>query len=129
MEPFHLHPVKQRLVAHEVVRYADDFVVMVSGTRDNAEALRGEVTEVLAPMGLRLSDAKTQVVHLDEGFDFLGFRIQRRRKRGTESHHVYTYPSKKALRAVKTRVRRLTIRSNPIPPRALLLRVNAVLRG
>lgn len=112
-----------------LVRYADDFVVMVSGSRDNAEALRGEVAEVLAPMGLRLSEAKTQVVHLDEGFDFLGFRIQRRRKRGTNEHHVYTYPSKKALRAVKTKVRRLTSRSNPIPPRALLLRVNAVLRG
>ena len=108
---------------------ADDFVVMVSGSRDNAEALRCEVAEVLAPMGLRLSEAKTQVVHLDEGFDFLGFRIQRRRKRGTNEHHVYTYPSKKALRAVKTKVRRLTSRSNPIPPRALLLRVNAVLRG
>ena len=84
---------------------------------------------MLAPMGLRLSGAKTRVVHLDEGFDFLGFRIQRRRKRGTNQHHVYTYPSKAALSAVKAKVRRLTDRSSPIPPRALLLRVNAVLRG
>jgi RNA-directed DNA polymerase len=112
-----------------LVRYADDFVVMVSGTRDNAEALRYEVADVLAPMGLRLSEAKTRVVHLDEGFDFLGFRIQRRRKRGTNQHHVYTYPSKKALRAIKAKVRKLTHRSSPIPPRALLQRVNAVLRG
>ena len=34
-------------------------------------------------MGLRLSEAKTRVCHIDEGFDFLGFRIQRKRKRGT----------------------------------------------
>lgn len=112
-----------------LIRYADDFVVMVAGTRDNAEALRGEVAEVVAPMGLRLSDAKTSVVHLNEGFDFLGFRIQRRRKQGTGQYHVYTYPSKKALAAIKAKVRRLTHRSSLIPPRALLHRLNSVLRG
>jgi RNA-directed DNA polymerase len=112
-----------------LVRYADDFVVMIAGTRDNADALRDEIASLLAPMGLNLSEAKTKVVHLDEGFDFLGLRIQRRRKRGTKQHKVYTYPSKKALAAVKTKVRRLTQRSSPIPPRALLHRVNAVLRG
>ncbi len=112
-----------------LVRYADDFVVMVSGTRTHAETLRDDVADVLAPMGLHLSAAKTRVVHLDEGFDFLGFRIQRRRKRGTDQFHVYTYPSKIALRAVKTKLRRLTHRSSPIPPRALLMRINSVLRG
>src|SRR6266700_2868877 len=39
-----------------IVRYADDFVVMVSGQRGDAEALRDEVSVVLAPMGLRLSE-------------------------------------------------------------------------
>ena len=41
-----------------LVRYADDFVVMVRGTRNDAEALRDEVAAVLAPMGLRLSEDK-----------------------------------------------------------------------
>jgi RNA-directed DNA polymerase len=120
---------KRGLGTWRLVRYADDFVAMVSGGREHAEALRGEVGGVLAPMGLRLSDAKTQVVHLNEGLDFLGFRIQRRRKPGTDQHHVYTWPSKKALRAVKTKVRQLTQRSSPVPPRVVLLRINAVLRG
>ena len=44
-----------------IVRYADDFVVLVHGTREDAEAAREEVADVLAPMGLRLSPAKTQV--------------------------------------------------------------------
>jgi RNA-directed DNA polymerase len=44
---------------------------MVAGTRDDAEALRAEVSNVLAPMGLRLSEPKTRVCHIDEGFDFL----------------------------------------------------------
>src|SRR5690242_5849614 len=88
-----------------LVRYADDFVVMVAGTREHAEALRGTVQAVLAPIGLRLSETKTKVVHLDEGFDFLGFRIQRRRKRGTQQRAVYTYPSKRSFERVKEKVR------------------------
>jgi len=44
---------------------------MVAGTQDHAEALRGEVAQVLLPMGLRLSEEKTTVVHIDEWFDFL----------------------------------------------------------
>ena len=65
-----------------IVRYADDFVVLVHGTRADVEALREEVAQVLQPLGLRLSESKTQVVHMSEGFDFLGFRIQWRRKYG-----------------------------------------------
>src|SRR5215203_5987184 len=81
----------------KLVRYADDFVVMVSGQARHAEALREEVAAVLAPMGLRLSPEKTRVVHIDEGFNFLGFHIRRRRKRGTQKQCVYTTPSKKAV--------------------------------
>ena len=79
--------------AMRLVRYADDFVVMVAGTREDAEALWDEVSDVLAPMGLRLSAEKTRACHLDEGFDFLGFRIQRRPQPGTNQRYVYTYPS------------------------------------
>jgi RNA-directed DNA polymerase len=74
-----------------VVRYADDFVVLVRGERHHVEALREEVTQVLAPIGLWLSPAKTQVVHMSDGFDFLGFHIQWRRKRGTSKWYVYTF--------------------------------------
>ena len=80
--------VKRRragLANYRIVRYADDFVVLVAGTKAHAETLREEVAAVLAPMGLRLSEAKTTICHIDEGFDFLGFHIQRRRKRGTGS--------------------------------------------
>jgi RNA-directed DNA polymerase len=41
-----------------LVRYADDFVVLVHGTEDDTEALREDVGRVLTPMGLRLSPAK-----------------------------------------------------------------------
>jgi hypothetical protein len=109
------------LANYRIVRYADDFVVLVAGTQAHAQAVRKDVAAVLAPMGLLLSEAKTKVCHIDEGFDFLGFRIQRRLKRGTTKRAVYTYPSKKALASIVGRVRTLTpqvITSDPCRPAA-----------
>ena len=99
------------------------------GPTPTRPALREEVAAVLAPMGLRLSEAKTKVCHIDEGFDFLGFRIQRRLKRGTTKRVVYTYPSKKALASIVRRVRALTRRSSHPTLAALLRQLNPVLRG
>jgi RNA-directed DNA polymerase len=120
---------RKGMATYRLVRYADDFVVLVAGTRAHAEALREEVAGVLRPMGLRLSEAKTKIVHIDEGFDFLGFRIQRQRQRGSNKRFVYTWPSKKALASVKAKVRALTRGGTNQPLTVLLRRLNPVLRG
>jgi RNA-directed DNA polymerase len=113
-----------------LVRYADDWVVLVRGTRAHAEALRDEAAAALAPMGLRLSEAKTRICHIDEGFDFLGFRIQRQPKRGAPGQRaVYAWPSKKALAAVKAKVRALSRAGSNQPLVGLLGHPNRVLRG
>jgi len=113
-----------------LVRYADDFVVMVHGTKADAEALCGEVGQVLAPMGLRLSEEKTRVSHIDEGFDFLGWRIQRRDQPSRSGHQaVYTFPSKKSLASIMDKVRRLTRRRHHRTLADLLRRLNPTLRG
>ena len=96
-------------------RYADDLVLMVSGDRRHAEALREEVAAVLAPLGLRLSPEKTRVVHIDEGFTFLGFDIRRQRKRGTQKYYVYTKPSRKAIASIKDKAKAKTYRSTRTP--------------
>lgn len=114
---------------YRIIRYADDFVVLVSGSKEHAEALRQEVAALLTPMGLRLSEAKTRICHIDEGFDFLGFHIQRKRKRGTTKRVVYTFPSKKALASIVGRVRALTNRTSHPTLAALLRQLNPVLRG
>ena len=67
-------------------------------TKAHAEALREEVAAVLGTLGAAPVGGQDPGSHIDEGFDFLGFHIQRRRKRGTIEVVVYTYPSKKALR-------------------------------
>src|SRR5205823_8426445 len=107
-----------------------DFVVMVAGIRSDAEGLWDEVASVLAPMGLRLSEEKTRVCHIDEGFDFLGWRIQRRTRRGRrDKRAIYTYPSKKALASIVDQVRSLTRRGSHRTLAVLLRRLNPVLRG
>jgi RNA-directed DNA polymerase len=108
---------------------ATHLVVLVAGTRQHAEALRDEVAAVLRPMGLRLSEEKTRVAHIDEGFDFLGFRIQRQRRRGSDKRFVYTWSSKKALASIKAKVRTLTRGGTNQPLAVLLRRLNPVLRG
>ena len=104
-------------------------VVLVGGTREHAETVRDEAAAVLQPMGLRLSAEKTKIAHIDEGFDFLGFRIRRDRKRGAEKRFVYTYPSKSALAGVKGKVRTLTQRTVGRSLTVLLVQLNRTLRG
>jgi len=84
---------------------------------------------VLAPMGLRLSEEKTKIVHIDEGFDFLGFRIRRDTRRGSTKRFVYTYPSKKALASIKAKVRAVTKQNTNQPLSKILGQLNAILRG
>jgi RNA-directed DNA polymerase len=114
---------------YRLIRYADDFVILVSGTRLHTEALLPEAAAVLSTVGLRLSEDKTLITHIDDGLDFLGWRIQRHHKRGTNQQFVYNYPAKKALRAVKAKCK-ATCRMNVSLPLAVLLhRLNSVLRG
>ncbi|GAA1612299.1 hypothetical protein GCM10009733_005450 [Nonomuraea maheshkhaliensis] len=110
-------------------RYADDWCLVVSGTKADAEVLRDEIAGVLSTMGLRLSEEKTLITHIDEGLDFLGRHIQRRRKRGTDRRYVYTYPSHRALTAVTGKVKIRCRQSINLPLEALLRQLNPVLRG
>ena len=115
---------------YRLIRYADDFVIVVKGERADADQLREEVAVVLVPMGLRLSPDKTRVVHIDDGFDFLGFHIRRMRKRGSHKSFVYTKPSTKAIASIKARVKAMTYRATlHRDPGYLMAYLGRVLRG
>lgn len=58
------------------IRYADDFLV-TTPTRDIAEGIRECIRKFLAKRGLELSESKTQITHIDEGFDFLGWNFRK----------------------------------------------------
>ena len=68
-------------------------------------------------------------VHIDEGFDFLGFRIQRQTKRGSNKAFVYTWPSKKSLASIRAKVKAITRQGTNNPLSSLLRQLNGVLRG
>jgi RNA-directed DNA polymerase len=112
-----------------VVRYADDFVVLVRGERHHVEALHEQIVHVLEPLGLQLSPAKTQIVHMSEGFDFLGFHIRWKRKRGTTKWYVYTYVAKRPIRSVRDKIRALTPRTSQQDLGTVLIRINQITRG
>ena len=75
-------------------------------------------------MGLRLSPAKTRIVHMSEGFEFLGFRIQWRPKRRTSKWYVYTFISDRAIRSLKAKIRALTRRTSQQDLGYVLTRLN-----
>lgn len=125
----HVRP-KRGLPNFRLVRYADDWCLMVKGTREHAEALREEIVQVLSTMGLRLSEGKTLITHIDEGLDFLGWHIQRHTKEGTiDQRYVYTYPSKKALANITGKIKTLCRTTTNIDLSDLLLDLNRAVRG
>ena len=88
-----------------VVRYADDFVVFCE-SREDAACVIETLKEWLAVRGLRLSEAKTRIVHLTEGFDFLGFNVRRYKVNNTRTgYKLLITPSKDAVERFKTKVR------------------------
>ena len=121
-----------------LVRYADDFVVMCDTTAAVEEARR-RVGLVLAHLGLELHPEKTRLVDLSrgrEGFDFLGCHLRKRMsgpiwKRSRQRvYFLHRWPSQRAMRRVRTRIRELTPRGRcHTDLRVVIAEVNAVVRG
>jgi len=103
--------------------------VLVNGTRQDTEAVRGEIAGVLARLGLRFSGAKIRVVHMSEGFSFLGFRIQWRHKRGTAKWYACTFIDDRPVRSVKAKIRALTRRTSQQDLGYVLTRLNQIMHG
>lgn len=112
-----------------LVRYADDFVILVNGPQHELQQLWSDVANVLQSSGLTLAAEKTRTCHIDEGFDFLGFHIQRHTQKGSTRKLIYTYPSKPAMRTVKRKVKQLTTGVTHQPLDQLLTRLNRLLQG
>ena len=118
------------LPSYRMIRYADDFVVLVRGTKAQAHAIKQQTAEFMAEqMRLTLSPEKTHVTHVDDGFDLLGFRIKRRPWRANK-HVAYSFPSERALRTVMHRIKTLTKRNTTyLALDELIHALNPILRG
>ena len=122
----------------ELVRYADDFVVMCQTAQGCEEAQR-RIEHVLGRLGLKLHAQKTRRVVLTEGgegFDFLGCHMHKRisgrlwQQKGIRRYYLQRWPSRKAMSRVRERVRQLTPRWRCHEDvRGVIAQVNPVLRG
>jgi RNA-directed DNA polymerase len=113
---------------YRLIRYADDLVLLVKGTRPQAQTLLDELAARVQALGLSLKSEKTAVTHIDEGFEFLGQRIVRQPK--GEKLYVYTFVSNEALASIKRKVKALTGRSTTnLELSELIAALNPVLRG
>jgi len=111
-----------------LVRFADDLVILVKGTGEQAQALLEQLAQRVEAIGLKLKPEKTGITHIDEGFVFLGQRIVRRPK--GPKRYVYTLVCDDALVSVKRRIKALTGRSTTSLELADLLHtINPILRG
>ena len=121
----YLHPldVLMRDTGREMVRYADDFVVLCR-TREEAEAALRDIQQWVSSVGLQLHPTKTRISTLEEGFEFLGFRYFRRRA-GTG----VKIPRKKSVLKLREAVREKTNRRRSGPIEGIIAELNRTLRG
>jgi RNA-directed DNA polymerase len=106
-----------------LVRYADDFVVCCF-TRQQAEGVRERLTGWLAGRGLSLNEDKTRIVHLTEGFDFLGWTFRR-----YPSNKLLIKPSKAAIRRHRQRLATEMRKLRGSNARAVIATLSPIIRG
>jgi RNA-directed DNA polymerase len=114
-----------------VVRYADDLLVFCESQEDAQQVVEQMLPNWLAERGLSLSEEKTRIVHLKEGFDFLGFTIRhypapQTRKLG---YKLLITPSKKAVKDKRKEWGDIWRRLKGSPVQAVLDQLNPVIRG
>ena len=120
---------KAGLGNYKMVRYADDFVVISNGPIAEVKATKKAIQQFLEnELHLTLSEEKTLITHINEGFDFLGFHIQR--KRVSDKWALYVRPTAKAKERVKRKLKDLTSRTwTWMDEYNRLESLNAIVRG
>jgi group II intron reverse transcriptase/maturase len=110
------------------VRYADDFVILVNGSKAEAEATKAAVKEKLDSMGLKLSDEKTKLTHWRDTVNFLGFNLNGRlRKKGFQIHAILSIPPEKVTK-VREEIQKVC-GWHHIPELDAMRQVSALYRG
>jgi RNA-directed DNA polymerase len=110
-----------------LVRYADDLVACCY-SRQQAEQVKVQLADWLAPRGLVFNEDKTRIVDLDEGFDFLGFNLRRYRRRHQPAK-LLIRPSQGAVRRIRNRLADELRRLRGSNARAVIARLNPIIRG
>lgn len=110
-------------------RYADDFILCAKGTREQVESVLNTIKQFfIERLNLKLSTDKTRVVSIDEGFNFLGFRISRERLAGYQCIRIR--PTQESVVRLKTKLQAMLGKySSEDDPQIKIAELNQVLRG
>jgi RNA-directed DNA polymerase len=114
---------KARKLKVGVIRYADDFVVTGASRELLETAIKPWIEAFLAKRGLRLSTAKTKIVHIDDGFDFLGWNFRKYREK------LLIKPSRKNVKAFYDKVKKVISDHLGSKQEELIHLLNPMLRG
>ena len=112
-----------------LVRYADDFCVFCETKEDTIEA-KETVKNWLSQRGLTLSEEKTRIVHITDGFDFLGFNIRQYKVNNTKTGYKFLIkPRKEFIKKCKEDIREIFLSHVGKPVNKLIEKINPVIRG
>jgi RNA-directed DNA polymerase len=128
---------EMRRKGFQLTRFADDWVITCQSEAE-AQAAVAAALRILKELGVELHPQKTRIVHVQHGFEFLGYKIKRgKRLRLSEdkirstarSGALYAFPREKSIRRFMDQVRALTRRRVPLKTKELIERLNPILRG
>ena len=128
---------EMRRRGYQLTRFADDWVITCTSAAE-ARAAIDAALRILSELGVQLNPRKTRVVHVQRGFEFLGYLVKRGKQlrlspdrivTGIKSGGLYAYPRGKSIQRFKDRVRQLTRRGAPLTTKDLIEQLNPVLRG
>jgi RNA-directed DNA polymerase len=112
------------------VRYADDWVVLWNGTKAEAERIKAEIAHFLwEELALTLSETKTRITHIDQGFTFLSYTFRRSRNRQTRKMNVFAQPSQENIRRYRRKVKEIASLMSVPDVMEIFLHYNRVTRG
>ena len=129
----YLHVFDQKMAeaGYALTRYADDWVIVCRSRQDAERALASARTVLEGELGLRVHPDKTRIVHVSQGFEFLGYKIKQGRgmKYKEGGPNLYAFPRDRAIEQFKNKVRQITNRRNPKTLAGVLDELNPVIRG
>jgi RNA-directed DNA polymerase len=113
---------RRKVEKYGFIRYADDFVVTAE-TKEDIEAALPKIITWLAERGLKINEEKTQIRHVSEGFNFLGFNI-----RGY-GNKCLTKPQKEKVQAKLREIKEWLDKHPNVDPGEVIQALNPILRG
>lgn len=122
----------------QLTHYADDWVITCRSQAE-AEAALAAARQVLEELGVELHSEKTRIVHISNGFEFLGYKIKRgsrplklaanQIKSGAKTGGLYAIPREKSIQHFKNQIRNLTRRRVPVTTQVMITEINPIIRG